>query len=238
MAYITPATLPVGVTCRELEIPDNDDCNAIVVGALYELTRKYNWEQRSGETVDDTVALFQTMFNTFMMLPECSAGGAVDYELQSEDTLISDVTTYTLSDLDLLSGRDLRIDWLMAGTSTGNRDLRIRINGLETDIYHFQETRFSLGTGYTRNVDTFWKLETAVYKTETPQDYYSNIVVESPLWKDDDRYPILSARNFNDTINSLSKCHVQSVTDLQSMTFYLSSGDIKAGSKVAVYTRG
>lgn len=226
------------MTCRELEVPDNDDCNAIVVGALYELTRQYNWEQRGGETVEDTVALFRTMFNTFMMLPECSAGGDVDYDLQSDYTLVSDATTYTLADLDLLAGRDLRIEWLMAGTTTGNRDLRIRINGLETDIYHFQETRFSLGTGYTRNTDFFWKLETAVHRTETPQDYYSYLVIESPLWKDDDRYPILKARNFADTINSFSKCHVKEVTDLQSMTFYLSAGDIKAGSKVAVYTRG
>ncbi len=168
----------------------------------------------------------------------CPEGDDPDYTLHDDITLVSDATTYTLEDLELLPGRDLRIELLIAGTSTSNRDLRVRINGLTTDIYNFQEVRHSLSTGYTRNTDTFFKMTTAVYKTETPQNFYSGIFIDIPAWKDDDRYPLLMVRGVTDTLTTLSKCHVQDITDLQSMSFFLSTGDIKTGSKIAVYSRG
>lgn len=168
----------------------------------------------------------------------CPGGGDPDYTLHDDITLVSDATTYTLEDLDLLSGLDLRVVMLLAGTSTNERNLSIRINGLTTSIYNFQETRFGTATGYTRTTTTSFNLLSAVMRTATPQEYYSHVILDILRWKDSDRFPLLLSRWANDTDNSIGKCHVQSVTDVSSLTFFLSAGDIKTGSKFAVYARG
>ncbi len=238
MPYITPPSLPSGVKCRQIEIPNNDACNAAVVGAIYELTRAYNWEQRDGETVEDTVALFQTMFDSFSLLPECSPGGSVDYQLQDDITLVADATSYTLTDLDLLSGRDLRIEISGASATSGRRHLRVRVNSLTTSIYAYNMHQWRNSVFYYTGTTTSFEMRDCLPLKTTPQNYFGYMVIDIPNWKDTDKYPLLTALWNGDGRQGRGHAYVKAVTDVQSMTLFSSSGDLLAGTKIAVYTRG
>lgn len=63
--WLTPDTPADGFICRPLFIPNGQDWLAIVTGALNELVYTYNFEEYGSESVDDTVAAFQTMFDHF-----------------------------------------------------------------------------------------------------------------------------------------------------------------------------
>ncbi len=238
MPFITPDTLPGATQCRELVVPDNDACNAAIIGAIYELTRPYSWEQRGGASVADTTALFQTMFDTFSQLPECSAGGAVDYEKHADITLSVDATTYTLSDLDLLSGRDLRIETLMVNTGGGRRNLSVVVNGLTTAIYEYQYTLFGTAAGFTRSTATAFSIGAGTLPDDTPQEEYGYVTLDIPRWKDTDRFPVILAHSLNDINTGLGKCLVHEVDSVQSITFSVAVNDLKQGSHIVVYSRG
>src|SRR5919198_3864036 len=64
-AWLTPDTPGAGFICRPLFIPNGTDWLAIVTGALNELIYAYNFEKYGSESVDDTIAAFQTMFDHF-----------------------------------------------------------------------------------------------------------------------------------------------------------------------------
>jgi len=64
-AWLTPDAPGVGYICRPLFIPNGEDWLAIVTGALIELTYDYNFELYGSESVADTVAAFNTMFDHF-----------------------------------------------------------------------------------------------------------------------------------------------------------------------------
>jgi len=55
MPYLTPQDLPEGDDCRPLSIPASTEWLALFGGALTELTKKYNWQDSGGLTVDETV---------------------------------------------------------------------------------------------------------------------------------------------------------------------------------------
>jgi len=55
MPYLTPQVLPEGDDCRPLVIPASTEWLALFGGALTELTKKYNWQDSGGLTVDETV---------------------------------------------------------------------------------------------------------------------------------------------------------------------------------------
>jgi len=65
MPYLTPDEIPEETDCRSLLIPASSDWLAIVSGALTELVKTYNWEQRGSVTVDEAVAAMQTMIDTY-----------------------------------------------------------------------------------------------------------------------------------------------------------------------------
>ncbi len=238
MPFITPATLPGTTKCRQLVIPDNDACNAVVVGAIYELTRDYNWEERGGASVADTVALFQSMFDTFSLLPDCPVGGTVDYELQDDITLSVDATTYTIADLDLLSGRDLLIEMLLASTHVGLRDFRIRVNTLTTSIYERQMTRFGGSSTHEQITGTYFEDRLMMANSATPQLQYYYCSLDIPDWKQSVRYPIIRVRGTVAAKNSVGSFRVNSAISVDSLQLFLDTADIKAGSKIWIYTRG
>lgn len=65
MPYITPSISPTSLQCRALLIPDDEQCIAIVTGALQELTFIWNFESIGGITPQQAVDLFLPMFNAF-----------------------------------------------------------------------------------------------------------------------------------------------------------------------------
>lgn len=65
MGYLTPNAAPDSVTCRALFVPDNEDCLAIVRGAIQELTFSYNWTKYGTLSPDESAALFVDMFDAF-----------------------------------------------------------------------------------------------------------------------------------------------------------------------------
>lgn len=210
------------------------------MGQVLELTEAENWEQTTGITVAETVAVWSDIYDDLVLMATCNppGGGDVDYELQDDITLVSDATTYTLSDLDLLSGRDLRIEILLAGTDASKRYLRLRINALTTSIYWYQQVWFGTASNYRRLTTTYFEMRGVALGSTTPQNMYGYVVLDIPRWKDDDRYPVIAFEGYSDDVTHKGKCHVQSVVDVQSIDLFLNVGDIKAGTKIAVYTRG
>jgi len=65
MPYVTPPETPEGLTCRALLIPDSPEWLAIFGGALTELFYGYNWEQITGISVDDAIAVANTVIAGF-----------------------------------------------------------------------------------------------------------------------------------------------------------------------------
>jgi len=65
MPYLTPDSIPEDDDCRPLSIPASSDWLAIVSGALTELIKTYNWEQRGSVTVEEAVARMQTMIDGY-----------------------------------------------------------------------------------------------------------------------------------------------------------------------------
>jgi len=65
MPYLTPDELPEETACRSLSIPANVDWLAIVSGALTELTKTYNWQQRGAVTVDEAVEAMTAMIDAY-----------------------------------------------------------------------------------------------------------------------------------------------------------------------------
>jgi len=57
--YITPNTKPYGVRCRALSIPNSSEWESILIGALLELTRDYNFEQIDGLSSSEVSEVFQ-----------------------------------------------------------------------------------------------------------------------------------------------------------------------------------
>lgn len=77
MPYLTPDVIPEGTTCRSLLIPESSDWLAIVSGALTELTLHWNWEQGGAVTVEQALAVMQTMINGYYegCAADCEAPG-------------------------------------------------------------------------------------------------------------------------------------------------------------------
>jgi len=67
MPYLTPDEIPEDDDCRPLSIPASSDWLAIVSGALTELTKTWNWEQRGAVTVDEAVARMQQMIDDYYL---------------------------------------------------------------------------------------------------------------------------------------------------------------------------
>lgn len=77
MPYLTPDELPEERDCRALSIPASTEWLAIVSGALTELLKTYNWEQRGAVTVDEAVAAMQVMIDAYYDGCSCTTPGGL-----------------------------------------------------------------------------------------------------------------------------------------------------------------
>lgn len=64
--YLTPDTLPAGLTCRVLFIPDDRDWIAQVYGAIEELTFAYSWTEYGSITPEQAAAVMGEMFDKLL----------------------------------------------------------------------------------------------------------------------------------------------------------------------------
>lgn len=165
-------------------------------------------------------------------------GGATDYTEHAVFNLASDFTTYTIDDLDLLDGRDLLVRVTGAHTTGGDKHLRIQVNGLSTSIYNYANVRWDTATNYETTTQTYWNIVRALVADDTPQlrVAYTEIVI--PDWKNDTRYPLLQASYSRIDRSGRSHCTVEEVTDVQSLTFFSSGGDLKAGTRITIDSVG
>jgi hypothetical protein len=65
MPYVTPQDIPETDDCRSLLIPASSEWLALFGGALTEFIYKYNWEQTTGISVDDTIAKMTEIIEGF-----------------------------------------------------------------------------------------------------------------------------------------------------------------------------
>jgi microcystin-dependent protein len=69
MGYLTPNEAPGKAICRALFIPNNEECLAVVRGALEELTVSDNWDKFGALSREQAAALFVDMFDRFCLGP-------------------------------------------------------------------------------------------------------------------------------------------------------------------------
>lgn len=238
MPYITPESAIGAGQSVEISIPVDLHLRGAILGQILDLCRPYFWEQTTGISVADTVAAMEEILESISTFSACSGGSMPDYTLQSTDTLVADASSYTLTNLDQLDGRDLRIEWMLAGNGAGEKNFEFICNGLTTSIYFVDCTRFRTSTSYYSGISTYARLSGAIRRADAESDVYSHIMLDIPNWKDNDRFPLITGHYGHFVANGLFACEVRDITDLQSMTFNAQSGDIIAGSRVAVYTRG
>jgi hypothetical protein len=79
MGYLTPDTVPTSFRCRRLRIPDDVDWLSIVNGAIYELTKPYNYEAFGDLTEQETAEVFETMFGEYLQGEACLIGSVLLY---------------------------------------------------------------------------------------------------------------------------------------------------------------
>ncbi len=79
MPYLTPEITPPNTRCWRLNIPRDKQILGAILGQLLDLTASHNWEQTTGITVDETIALMQKMFDDFSIGSYCMIGSLIHY---------------------------------------------------------------------------------------------------------------------------------------------------------------
>lgn len=77
--FLTPPTIPEGLVCRTLQIPNSKEWLGIFNSALLEMLRPYNYEQVNDTdlTIDDTIALCNLAIHQFWATEGCLTGCAL-----------------------------------------------------------------------------------------------------------------------------------------------------------------
>lgn len=170
------------------------------------------------------------------------------YELTTEAGMIlhadiylgSDVASYTLTDLASLPGKDLIIQCKLAGTLTpGQPDMYIRFNGVTTALYNAQSNKFETSTLYRLNLfQTYFKYSYLVATWASPQFEFHRSVFEIPDFNQSVAYRNMFVKGSAARFTVLGSGVWIPSEEIDSMEFWLSSGDLREGSNFAVYTRG
>ncbi len=79
MPFITPENTPSEAHCWRIFIPNDEQLLGAILGQIHELTKAHNWEQVGGITVNETIALCQTIFDEFSVGIGCMIGSLVHY---------------------------------------------------------------------------------------------------------------------------------------------------------------
>jgi len=166
------------------------------------------------------------------------SGGDTDYTLQDEITLSVDETTYTLEDLHLLDGRDLIIEFMGARDETPRGDLRCEINSISSSSYGHRAQRIQSSATFDSSTRAYIRLSDALAQAATPQLTYSYFQFSIPNWKLTDRYPVVYWHGGGDIYHFVGRVILSITTDVQTFAFIPPSAGLRAGTKIAVYTRG
>ena len=65
MPYLTPSEIPEETNCRILLVPASYEWDAVIYGALSELTLPYNWELFGAVSVGDAVVASQAILDGY-----------------------------------------------------------------------------------------------------------------------------------------------------------------------------
>jgi hypothetical protein len=218
------------------------DSQAVIMACLVSFLERYQWRFDETEPTDSEWNTIESgisaAINELTIPYDCPVGGGGDYNLIATETLVSDVTTYTLTDLELADGEDLLIQVFAATTNASDRQLRYEINTLVTSIYRTHEVAFATGTSYANVTRTHVRLNNGLFKTQTPQDDYALTQLFIPQWKKTDRYPVIMHDAAHATGTLKGRVTFEDLDSVQEIKFYSQTDDIKAGSVFSVYSRG
>lgn len=218
------------------------DTQALILSCLASHMGRFDWfydEEVPDDTEWDEIESGISLALKEATIPvECEEEGAADYILRSVDTLVSDETTYELTDLHLLDGRDLKIEMKLANSGGSVRHFRGQINGLTTSIYSYADSQWGTSAVLNATTATYYNVGRVFEPSTTPQNRWGWLRLECPLWKDTDRDPYFKHQSIANSRHGAGQCMVAAVGRLETLLFYPNSGGIKAGSQIAVYTRG
>jgi len=79
MPYLTPNSIPVARLCRRIFIPDEPYIIAAVNGALYDLTREFNWQQYGEIEPAEIAQAMITMQHEYYESDGCMIGTILPY---------------------------------------------------------------------------------------------------------------------------------------------------------------
>lgn len=178
---------------------------------------------------------FFELTNAYICPP---GGGGDDYTLQNDITLLSDATTYTLTGLASLTGRDLRIEITAATTHTGRRDLRYEINGLTTDKYGMRYQYFLTSATFIDTEKTNGEIDNILPQTQTPQTIWGYIEMNFIDWKNSDEFSQGNFQGYGEVASFVGHTVHREAVEMDTFKIWAGTGDLKAGSQIRVYTRG
>lgn len=100
MPYITPDTTPPDSNCRRLFVPNDEHMIAAILGQILELTEAHNWEQLTGISVADTIAIWETIYLQFSQGTFCMIGAIVSMLNDStpDNMLLCDGSNFAKAD--------------------------------------------------------------------------------------------------------------------------------------------
>jgi len=160
--------------------------------------------------------------------------------LHAEIELVADVSSYTLTDLADLPGKDLIIQSYIGGTEvSGEPYLNIRLNGDTGANYDYQWTILQEVVEVTAKYwRTYLSYRGLVANGFAGHTYQSQGIIEINEYKRPDYYRaiLVSGRTRYRTFIGSGTYHPSGPVD--TVEFWPDSGDMRAGSKFAIYTRG
>lgn len=77
MPYVTPEATPPDSNCRRLFVPNDLHMVAAILGQVLELTEAHNWEQTTGISVAETIAIWDAIYLEFAEGTFCMIGAIV-----------------------------------------------------------------------------------------------------------------------------------------------------------------
>ena len=145
MAYLTPLSTSANLICWRVFIPNDVNAKAAFLGQLLELSNYWNWEQDTGVSIQDTIDMFNLVYESLEIGCNTMIGSIVHFATSTppDNVLLCDGSIYNrvdypdlydallpayIVDIDTFQVPDLRDKMLLsAGTShavgeTGGED--------------------------------------------------------------------------------------------------------------------
>ena len=202
--------------------------------SLFEL--ETDWINGTWDTIEQKLSEIQWRLSHDTYV--CPPGGSADYTLELDIELVADATTYTIDNLNARGGTDLLIEFTIATTSTGRRDLRYHINDKEADEYSTRYNVWLSSVTYYNTEQTFGHIKGIAPATATPQLLWGFVSMNFIDYKNTGRYTQGNFNGFHDNAHVEGNHQHRNNGDLNKLELWLSSGDIKTGTKIRVYSRG